>query len=190
MGHINRMGFIIFFANANWIFSNLLFMRLIVLPLLMLATAVPVVSAETDVTTIIDHITSGNKNVVNQPDKMLERLISVKTKTIEEHSNNNEKEEVARPVNGRMAGYRVQVFSDNNARTAKNEARSKQRVISARFPNYQTYVMYTSPYWRLKIGDFKTQKEANIAAEELRKAFPSYSKEIRVVRDRINIPAE
>lgn len=190
MGHINRMGFIIFFANANWIFSNLLFMKLIVLPLLMLATAVPVVSAETDVTTIIDHITSGNKNVVNQPDKMLERLISVKTKTIEEHSNNNEKEEVARPVNGRMAGYRVQVFSDNNARTAKNEARSKQRVISARFPNYQTYVMYTSPYWRLKIGDFKTQKEANIAAEELRKAFPSYSKEIRVVRDRINIPAE
>lgn len=165
-------------------------MKSIVLPLLMLAAAVPVVSAETDVTTIIDHITSGNKNVVNQPDKMLERLISDKTKTVEEHSSNDDKEEVARPVNGRMAGYRVQVFSDNNARTAKNEARSKQRVISARFPNYQTYVMYTSPYWRLKVGDFKTQKEANIVAEELRKAFPSYSKEIRVVRDRINIPVE
>lgn len=165
-------------------------MKSIVLPLLMLAAAVPVVNAETDVTTIIDHITSGNKNVVNQPDKMLERLISDKTKTVEEHSSNDDKEEVARSVNGRMAGYRVQVFSDNNARTAKNEARSKQRVISARFPNYQTYVMYTSPYWRLKVGDFKTQKEANIVAEELRKAFPSYSKEIRVVRDRINIPVE
>lgn len=165
-------------------------MKSIVLPLLMLATAVPVVNAETDVTTIIDHITSGNKNVVNQPDKMLERLISVKTKTVEEHSSNDDKEDIARPINGRMAGYRVQVFSDNNARTAKNEARSKQRVISARFPNHQTYVMYTSPYWRLKVGDFKTQKEANIVAEELRKAFPSYSKEIRVVRDRINIPVE
>ena len=86
-----------------------------------------------------------------------------------------------------MAGFRVQVFSDNNARTAKNEARSKQRTISSRFPQYQTYVMYTSPYWRLKVGDFRTQQEANNAADELRKAFPAYSKEIRVVRDRVNI---
>jgi len=64
----------------------------------------------------------------------------------------------------------VQVFSDNNVRTAKAEAASKQRVISARFPQYQTYVRYTSPYWRLKVGDFRTQQEANAAAEELRKA--------------------
>lgn len=88
-----------------------------------------------------------------------------------------------------MAGYRVQVFSDNNTRTAKTEANSKQRIISSRFPQYQTYVMYTSPYWRLKVGDFRTQQEATAAADELRKAFPAYSKEIRVVRDRVNISA-
>ncbi|MCM1356648.1 MAG: SPOR domain-containing protein [Staphylococcus sp.] len=150
--------------------------------LLSLIAAAPIASAETEVTTIIDHITSGNSNVVNQPDKLLKRLIPTEV-VVEEES----KEEVARPVNGRMAGYRVQVFSDNNARTAKNEARSKQRVISSRFPKYQTYVMYTSPYWRLKVGDFKTQQEANAAADELRKAFPSYGKEIRVVRDRVNV---
>ena len=85
-------------------------------------------------------------------------------------------------------GYRIQVFSDNNVRTAKAEAASKQRIISARFPQYQTYVRYTSPYWRLKVGDFRTQQEANDAADELRKAFPAYSKEIRVVRDRISLP--
>lgn len=86
-----------------------------------------------------------------------------------------------------MAGYRVQVFSDNNVRTAKSEARTKSRNISARFPQYKTYVMYTSPYWRLKVGDFRNKQEADDAAEELRRAFPAYSKEIRVVRDRINI---
>lgn len=157
-------------------------MKSIVLPL-MLFIASPAVNAETEVVTIVDHITSGNSNVINQPEKLLKRLVPVAVPIEDEMK----EEQTARPVNGRMAGYRVQVFSDNNARTAKNEARSKQRVISSRFPNYQTYVMYTSPYWRLKVGDFKTQKEANAAADELRKAFPSYSKEIRVVRDRVNI---
>lgn len=157
-------------------------MKLTVILSLLLAGTSATIQAETEIVTIVDHITSGNSNIVTQPDEMLKRLLPVESPVEEEV-----KEEPVRPVNGRMAGYRVQVFSDNNARTAKNEARSKQRVISSRFPKYQTYVMYTSPYWRLKVGDFRTQQEANAAADELRKAFPSYSKEIRVVRDRVNI---
>lgn len=136
------------------------------------------------VVTIVDHITTGTANTVTQPEALLKRLYLIVDPTEEEER----ADEPSKPVNGRMAGYRVQVFSDNNVRTAKAEASSKQRVISARFPQYQTYVRYNSPYWRLKVGDFKTQQEANAAAEELRKAFPAYSKEIRVVRDRISLP--
>ena len=155
-------------------------MKKILLSLVALLTA-PAAIAETEVVTIVDHITSGTSNVINQPEELLKRLLPVEG--VEEES----KEEIARPVNGRMAGFRVQVFSDNNARTAKNEARSKQRIISSRFPQYQTYVMYTSPYWRLKVGDFRTHQDANAASDELRRAFPAYSKEIRVVRDRVTV---
>lgn len=140
--------------------------------------------AEEQVTTIVDHITAGTKNTVSQPEALLKRLFPIIDNTEEDET----REEAAHPINGRMAGYRVQVFSDNNARTAKAEASAKRRAISAKFPQYQTYVRYTSPYWRLKVGDFRTQQEANTAAEELRKAFPAYSKEIRVVRDRISLP--
>ncbi len=139
---------------------------------------------EEKVVTIVDHITEGTTNTVTQPEALLKRLCKIVDNTEEE----DRTEEPSKPVAGRLAGYRVQVFSDNNVRTAKAEAASKQRVISARFPQYQTYVRYTSPYWRLKVGDFRTQQEANAAAEELRKAFPAYSKEIRVVRDRISMP--
>lgn len=135
-------------------------------------------------TTIIDHITAGTENTVTQPEALLKRLYMIVDNTEDE----DRTEEASKPTGGRFAGYRVQVFSDNNVRTAKAEASSKQRVISARFPQYQTYVRYNSPYWRLKVGDFRTQQEANAAAEELRKAFPAYSKEIRVVRDRISLP--
>lgn len=134
--------------------------------------------------TIVDHITEGTDNTVTQPEALLKRLQFIVDPTEDE----DRTEEASRPIGGRQAGYRVQVFSDNNVRTAKAEASSKQRVISARFPQYQTYVRYNSPYWRLKVGDFRTQQEANAAAEELRKAFPAYSKEIRVVRDRISLP--
>ncbi|MEZ3563408.1 SPOR domain-containing protein [Duncaniella muricolitica] len=139
---------------------------------------------EEKVVTIVDHITEGTANTVTQPEALLKRLCKIVDNTEKE----DRTEEPSKPVAGRLAGYRVQVFSDNNVRTAKAEAASKQRVISARFPQYQTYVRYTSPYWRLKVGDFRTQQEANAAAEELRKAFPAYSKEIRVVRDRISMP--
>lgn len=143
--------------------------------------------ADVNTVTIVDHITTGTENTVTQPDALYKRLIPIVDTTDEEEE---DRDEPTRPTNGRLAGYRVQVFSDNNVRTAKAEASSKQRIISARFPQYQTYVKYTSPYWRLKVGDFKTQQEANAAADELRKAFPAYSKEIRVVRDRISLATD
>ncbi len=125
--------------------------------------------------TIIDHIEAAGKMTVDMPDALLERIRFVA-----------EKEDV-KPVTGKMGGYRIQVFSDNNARTAKSEARTRARNISAQFPQYPTYVVYSSPYWRLRVGNFRTQEDANQAAHELKEAFPRYSKEIRVVRDRVVI---
>jgi len=86
----------------------------------------------------------------------------------------------------RVAGYRVQVFSDNNQRTAKGEARSKEKLMRESFPDYGTYVVYNSPFWRLKVGDFRTMHEAEAAADEIKSRFPSFAREVRVVRDRVN----
>jgi len=122
---------------------------------------------------IVEHISEGTENVIIMPDELRELL----------NFNKNGGDNKAK--NSRI-GYRVQVFSDNNARTAKNEARSKSRIITERFPEYPTYVIFSSPYWRLRVGDFKTQEEARDAADEIKKAFPSFGKEVHVVRDRIN----
>ena len=142
---------------------------------------------------IVEHIRAGHVNTVTQPDS-LNRLLAPPALQVApaEQSQNPEgdaDDSVSQvpAATKKIVGFRVQVFSDNNPRTAKNEARTKQRSISSRFPQYRTYVTYTSPYWRLKVGDFRSQNEANEAAEELRRQFPSYSKEIRVVRDRINV---
>lgn len=126
---------------------------------------------------IVDHIMADSVNVIVQPQGLAERLIFDDT-PVEKNEN--------RGLKGNI-GYRVQLFSDNNSRTAKNEARAKERRVVARFPQYRSYVMFKAPYWRLRVGDFRTQQEANAAADEIKRAFPSYSKEIRVVQDRINL---
>lgn len=88
-------------------------------------------------------------------------------------------------VHGRTGGYRIQIFADNNPRTAKNEARTRARNVVSRFEAYPSYVEYKAPYWRTRIGNFRTHDEAEKAAAEIKEAFPGYSREIRVVRDRI-----
>ncbi len=158
-----------------------------------LAAALLPASAQSPVS-IVQHITAGKVNTVIQPEAMNVLLAPPVKKTASETGSDSDEKDSqessgnsATASNGKTVGYRVQIFSDNNPRTAKNEARSKQRSISAKCPHYSTYVTYTSPYWRLKVGDFRSQSEAEEAAEELKKMFPAYSKEIRVVRDRINV---
>lgn len=161
--------------------NNMINLRAAMALMVVLATF----SLKAETPDIVKHITEGRVNEVVMPEALYRLLLSEETMT---DDTDLSAPEAAAPVKqGHQAGYRVQVFSDNNPRTAKNEARSKSRNISSRLPQYRTYVVYTSPYWRLKVGDFRTQAEAEAAAEELKNVFPSYSKEIRVVRDKVNL---
>lgn len=132
---------------------------------------------------IVEHIEDNGNMTVNMPAALSARLNKVAA--VEEKVEESPKHAVA--SNGKMGGYRIQVFSDNNARTAKAEARNRARNISAKFPEYATYVVFSSPYWRLRVGNFRTKDEADNAAHALKEAFPSYGREIRVVRDRITV---
>lgn len=144
----------------------------------------PVISAQSSTKDgIVDHIIASGKNTITQPDAIYKYL----EKKITESDMSEDDITKLSPGTGKIGGYRVQVFSDNNSKTAKNEARAKSRTVGDYFPKYRTYVFYNSPYWRVRVGDFKTYKEAEEAMEEISNAFPAMSKEIRIVKDRINI---
>lgn len=88
----------------------------------------------------------------------------------------------------RMRGFKVQAFSGNNQRTSKDEAHQKQGLINSAFPEYETVVLFDSPFWRLRVGNFSTRAEAEEAMQELRKRFPSFGKEMFIVVDEVKIP--
>ncbi len=89
-----------------------------------------------------------------------------------------------------IVGYRIQVFSDRNQRTAKGEALSKEKNIKENFPDMGTYITYDAPSWRLRVGDFRTRDEASLRLSELRKCFPGYANEMIIVVDVINSDAQ
>ena len=84
-------------------------------------------------------------------------------------------------------GYRVQVFSSNVQRTAKNETFNIEKQIREGFPNQTIYVNYSSPFWKVRVGDFVSQSEAQSFRTKLINAFPAMKSEIYIVREQIII---
>lgn len=148
------------------------------------------VAASVAVADIVENLNRpGSTVTVEQPQALSERLRMSEPTDSEEVTVEDVQEEKETPVyrsKGKIVGFRVQVYADNNQRVAKGEARQRERAIGRRFPSMMTYVAYASPYWRLRVGDFRTQAEAEKAAADIRRAFPGYAREVRVVRDRIN----
>ena len=90
-------------------------------------------------------------------------------------------------IENRGVGFRIQAYTDNNARTAKAAAQKRARDIAMKFPQYRSYITYKAPSWRLRIGDFRTQQEAKAALNRIKSVYPNFAREMVIVRDRINI---
>lgn len=101
--------------------------------------------------------------------------------------NNNQRENI-RPGINRLQGFRIQVFSDGrNQHSLESRAKARGNAIVAKFPKYrgQVYTFSSSPNWYTRIGNFRTMAEATNALDELKRAFPSFAPEMRVVRSKI-----
>lgn len=88
----------------------------------------------------------------------------------------------------KLSGFRIQVFSDGrNQHTLEARAKARGSAILAKFPKYrgQIYTYSSSPNWYTRVGNFRTSAEANSALAELKKAFPNYASEMRVVKCQI-----
>lgn len=138
--------------------------------------------------TIVDILNENypDKVSINQPEGLNERLLPP---TSETNSGDEETKSASSHTQHivKMVGYRIQVYADNNARTAKNAAIAKERAILARFPRIGTYISYKAPVWRLRVGNFRTHAEAQEMLNEIRRALPAYARECIIVRDRVNI---
>lgn len=133
---------------------------------------------------IVASLTKDGKVVLEQPEGLQQRL---KFKTgVEESEVNAEDDKTTTKTRQGHWGYRVEVFADNNVRTAKAQASSRKRMLQARLPQYRSYLVFESPFWRVRIGDFTSKADAESAMAEVRKLLPQTASALRIVRSTIN----
>ena len=129
------------------------------------------------VTSIVESINAAGENITVSQASDLYKITS--------HTQSHRHSD-ATVLSQRGMGYRIQVFSDNNARTAKANAEYRKRLIESQNEGLKGYLTFESPYWRVRVGDFRTQAEANAAMRQLKAMFPAFANDLRLVRERIN----
>lgn len=83
--------------------------------------------------------------------------------------------------------YRIQLFSSNNT-TAKAQAESLAKEFAAAFPDIPSMVSYVSPFWRLRVGEFRTYEEANAMLPIIQNKFSDMQRGMLIIRERISVP--
>lgn len=81
------------------------------------------------------------------------------------------------------AGYRILVISSND-RNKVIEAKTK---MVREFPELKAYMMYQSPFFRLKVGNFKERPEAEEYLSQIQRIYPTG---VYVVTDTIEVRPE
>ena len=83
-------------------------------------------------------------------------------------------------------GYRVQIFSSNRQQTAKSEALQLEKEITDKV-SMPVYVLYLTPFWKVRLGNFRTFDEANTFKNQFLAQFPQLQGDTYVVRDKIQV---
>ena len=66
-------------------------------------------------------------------------------------------------------GYRIQVLNT----TDRTQALSIKSKLLSLYPDQKTYLMYTAPYFKIRIGNFVERSEADELKKELGRMFPT-----------------
>jgi hypothetical protein len=79
-----------------------------------------------------------------------------------------------------VQGYRILIMNTND----RNKATDAKTKMYQEFPELKAYLQWQAPFFKLKVGDFKTRTEADEYLEEIKRVFPAG---IYVVRDIIEV---
>jgi hypothetical protein len=92
-------------------------------------------------------------------------------------------EETSREARRIGKGYRLLVINTNK----RDEAVEAKTKVYTFFPELKSYLIYQSPYFKLKVGNFKERKDAEEYRERLQKYFP---KGVFIMNDTIEVKPE
>lgn len=82
-----------------------------------------------------------------------------------------------------LEGWRVQIFFDSGANSKRRATESLNRFTS-KYSGTDAYLSFKEPYYRVRVGDFRTRLEAEGFLQEIYAIYPNAF----TVNDKINSP--
>ncbi len=83
-------------------------------------------------------------------------------------------------IKPQIDGFRIQLFFDSDKSAVQD---AKNRFVT-KFPTVDTYIIFSAPYFILKVGDFRTRLEAEKIKVEVEAEYPTSF----IVQEKINLP--
>lgn len=77
-------------------------------------------------------------------------------------------------------GFRIQIIVSQK----RNDAKIAKEKFSNMYPNCPVYLTFDSPYFKVRVGDYKTKLEAQALLFKLTQDFPT----LILIEDKINPP--
>ncbi len=86
-------------------------------------------------------------------------------------------------ANPLISGFRIQIFYGSGP-GSKNEARTIQSEYVKDYPEIPSYLVFQTPNFKIRVGDFRTRLEAEQHLRLIEEEFPNAF----IVKDNINLP--
>ncbi|MBN8668788.1 MAG: SPOR domain-containing protein [Chitinophagales bacterium] len=92
-------------------------------------------------------------------------------------------EETTREARKNIKGYRLLVINTNN----REEALAAKTKVYTYFPELRPYLIWQSPFFKLKVGNFRDRKDADEYRKKMAAYFP---KGVFIINDIIEVKLE
>ena len=84
----------------------------------------------------------------------------------------------------KLNGYRIRIYFDNK-QNSRGASEAAMRRFQGAFPGYSAYRSFTSPHFKVTVGDFRTKSEAMRLLQRVKGMFPSAF----IIKEPINYPS-
>ncbi|MCD4745617.1 MAG: SPOR domain-containing protein [Bacteroidales bacterium] len=86
-------------------------------------------------------------------------------------------------VKHNIKGWRIQIFFDSGNNSKKMANDTKNEFID-KFPQAEAYIIFRAPYYKIRVGDFRTKMDAQRFLKDIINDYPNAF----VIKDEINYP--
>jgi len=82
-----------------------------------------------------------------------------------------------------IPGYRIQIFMESGNQALADCEEVEQKFID-KYEDIPSYITFAAPYYRVRVGDFRTRLEAEKFLQRIGRKYPN----AWVIKDEINLP--